>query len=57
MNSTARDDLPDEPVELAKLARQLGYAGGDALLADCREATHATRELFDATFAVAAAVG
>jgi len=54
MNSTARDDLPEDPVELAKLARQLGYSSGAALLAECREATHATRELFDAAFATAA---
>ena len=39
MNSTARDDLPDDPRELAKLAGLLGYSSAEALLADCQRYT------------------
>src|SRR5262249_32276541 len=39
MSTTARDDLPDEPRELAKLAGLLGYANADGLLADCQRYT------------------
>ena len=35
MNSTARDQLPQDPVELTKLANLLHYPGSDELLNDC----------------------
>src|SRR6185369_16278244 len=35
MSTTARDDLPEEPRELAKLAGLLGYSSAEGLLADC----------------------
>jgi glutamate-ammonia-ligase adenylyltransferase len=47
MNSTARDDLPDHPDELAKLAKSLHYAESSALVADCEQFTTRNRELFD----------
>ena len=47
MNSTARDQLPDDPLELTKLARLLRYAGGDALLADYETATREIRRRFE----------
>ena len=52
MSTTARDDLPDDPRELAKLANLLGYDSGEALLEDCRDTTAEIRRrcerLFDA---------
>jgi glutamate-ammonia-ligase adenylyltransferase len=54
MNATARDDLPDDPVELAKLARQLGYAESQSLLADCERVSLETRARFDRLFDAAA---
>ncbi len=53
MNSTARDDLPTDEVELAKLARALGYASGQSLLAQCRKCMAGTRERFERYFAAA----
>jgi glutamate-ammonia-ligase adenylyltransferase len=47
INSTARDKLPDDPTELAKLAHLLRYPDGEALLADYEQATQNTRRLFD----------
>ena len=47
MNTTARDDLPDQPQELEKLARHLGFASGEALVSRCRETMRHNRELFD----------
>ncbi len=43
MSPTARDNLPDDPRELAKLAGLLGYENGEALLEDCRETTTGIR--------------
>ncbi len=47
MNSAARDRLPQDPVELAKLAGLLRYPGSDALLADYDNATRQIRVRFD----------
>ena len=53
MSSTARDELPDEDAELAKLAQAIGYADGAALLADCQQLTRQNRRLFEELFAEA----
>jgi len=50
MNSTARDQLPQEPVELAKLARLLHYPSRDGLLVDYENATRQIRRCFDRIF-------
>jgi len=51
MSTTARDDLPDDPRELAKLAGLLRYESPSALLADCQRTTaeirRRTERLFD----------
>ncbi len=52
MSPTARDDLPDEPRELAKLAGLLGYADGEALLADCQRTTAEVRRRCERLFEV-----
>lgn len=46
-NSTARDKLPEDPIELAKLAYLLEYKSSDALLADYENVTRRVRERFD----------
>lgn len=51
MNTTARDDLPDSPGELDKLARGLGYADGESLVTECRRYTERNRECFERAFA------
>jgi hypothetical protein len=50
MNSTARDRLPQDPVELTKLAHLLHYPSGDALLADYESATREIRRRFARVF-------
>ncbi len=50
MNSTARDKLPDDPTELAKLAHLLRVPGSDAVLADFNRYTGETRARFDRIF-------
>ncbi len=50
MNFTARDQLPEGPTELAKLAHLLRCPGGDALLADFEKYTRQTRQRFDRIF-------
>lgn len=60
LNTTARDDLPDEPIDRAKLARFLGYEDRDALLADYEHTRERVRQCFDRLFVqqgAAAAVG
>ncbi len=52
MNTTARDDLPDEPSELAKLAGLLGYSGPEGLLADCQRYTKENRRRAERLFEV-----
>ena len=50
MNSNARDTLPDDPTELAKLARLLNYPDAAALLAECERVTHEIRSCFERIF-------
>jgi [glutamine synthetase] adenylyltransferase / [glutamine synthetase]-adenylyl-L-tyrosine phosphorylase len=50
MNSAARDRLPEDPTELAKLAHLLGVPSSDAVLADFDRYTRETRECFDRIF-------
>ncbi len=57
MNSTARDRLPQEPVELAKLANLLHYPGSEGLLTDYENATRQIRHRFDRIFDAEAARG
>jgi glutamate-ammonia-ligase adenylyltransferase len=47
MNTTARDDLPDQPQELEKLARGLGFTAAADLVSQCREFMRRNRELFE----------
>lgn len=51
MNPTARDTLPDDAAELAKLARVLGYEDSAGLLADVEGYTSRIRQRFDEIFA------
>jgi [glutamine synthetase] adenylyltransferase / [glutamine synthetase]-adenylyl-L-tyrosine phosphorylase len=50
MNSTARDQLPEDPVELTKLAHLLHYSSSEALLADFQDATRDIRRRFERLF-------
>ena len=50
MNSTARDRLPQDPVELTKLASLLHYPSSDGLLIDYENATRQIRHRFDRIF-------
>ncbi len=50
MNSTARDQLPSDPVELTKLAGLLRYPSGESLMTDYETATHDIRRRFDVLF-------
>lgn len=50
MNSTARDQLPQDPVELTKLANLLHYPSSDGLLTDYENATRQIRRRFDRIF-------
>lgn len=50
MNTTARDDLPENPVELAKLARGLGHADAQSLLNEYQSYTRRNRARFDQLF-------
>ncbi len=54
MSTTARNDLPDEPRELAKLARLLDYSTAAGLLADCRRVTAENRRRCQRLFQSAA---
>jgi glutamate-ammonia-ligase adenylyltransferase len=47
INSSARDRLPGDPVELSRLAGLLRYSGGDALLKDYETMTAEIRRRFD----------
>jgi glutamate-ammonia-ligase adenylyltransferase len=47
MSTTARDDLPDDPRELSKLAGLLGYASAENLLFDCDHYTRENRTYFE----------
>ncbi|MBN2580540.1 MAG: hypothetical protein JXB10_16265 [Pirellulales bacterium] len=50
INSTARDQLPQDPTELAKLARLLRYPGPAGLLRDYETATRQIRSRFEQIF-------
>ena len=50
MNVTARDRLPDDPIELAKLAHLLKRSSPGGLLADFERYTRETRRRFDRVF-------
>ncbi len=50
MNSAARDQLPQDPVELTKLANLLHYPSRDGLLMDYENATRQIRQRFDRIF-------
>jgi glutamate-ammonia-ligase adenylyltransferase len=50
MNSTARDQLPQDPVELYKLANLLHYPSSDGLLTDFENATRQIRRRFEEIF-------
>jgi [glutamine synthetase] adenylyltransferase / [glutamine synthetase]-adenylyl-L-tyrosine phosphorylase len=50
MNSTARDRLPQDPTELAKLAHILYYPGSDGLMMDFENATRQVRRRFEQIF-------
>ena len=51
MNTTARDELPDDPLELTCLARLMNYPNADALLADWRALCAENRRRFERIFA------
>jgi glutamate-ammonia-ligase adenylyltransferase len=53
MTPTARDDLPEDPIEQAKLARLLNYADAAALLADWQWLREENRRRFERIFASA----
>jgi glutamate-ammonia-ligase adenylyltransferase len=50
MSVTARDSLPNDPTELAKLAHLLGCPSGDAVVADFEKYTTQTRKRFERIF-------
>jgi glutamine synthetase adenylyltransferase len=50
MNCASRV-LPEDRIELAKLAHALGYADGDELAAECGKYLRRNRERFDAIIA------
>ena len=50
MNSTARDNLPDDPTELAKLARLLRYPTAEALLENYNCHAQQIRQRFNRVF-------
>jgi glutamine synthetase adenylyltransferase len=50
MNSTARDQLPHDAMELNKLAHLAHYSSGDALMCDYEKTTRQIRERFEAAF-------
>ena len=52
MSTTARDDLPDDPRELAKLAGLLKYPSAEGLLADCQRTTQEVRRRCERLFDV-----
>ena len=54
LNSTARDQLPQNPLELNKLAHLLRYSSGDALMGDYESTTRQIRERFNGAFDAAA---
>ena len=51
MSTTARDDLPEDARDLAKLAGLLRYDSPQALLADCQRYTAENRRRCERLFA------
>jgi glutamate-ammonia-ligase adenylyltransferase len=51
MNTTARHDLPEDPLDLEKLAYLLGVSTGEDLTAQCQSRMQRNRELFEKLFA------
>jgi glutamate-ammonia-ligase adenylyltransferase len=56
MNTSARHDLPDDPLELKKLAFLIGYENATKLLEDCVYFRQENRECFDRLFDQAALI-
>lgn len=54
LNTTARDDLPADPIELARLAHAMGGADGQQLAARCQQTKQHVRQRFEQLFALAA---
>jgi glutamate-ammonia-ligase adenylyltransferase len=54
MSTTARNDLPDDSRELAKLAGLLGYTSAEALMADCQRYTAENRRRCERLFEIMA---
>jgi len=54
MSTTARDDLPEDSRELAKLAGLLGYTSSTGLLDDCRRYTAENRRRAERLFGLVA---
>jgi len=50
MNTSARHDLPENRIEVAKLAYLLDYDDSATLLKECRQMTRETRRRFDEIF-------
>jgi glutamate-ammonia-ligase adenylyltransferase len=50
MSTTARDNLPDEPRELTKLAKLVGYEGTEGLMSDCQRYTAENRRRAERIF-------
>jgi glutamate-ammonia-ligase adenylyltransferase len=50
LHTGARDELPEDPAELAKLARGLGVPTAEGLLADCMKRTSEIRRRFETYF-------
>lgn len=53
MSTTARDDMPEDPGDLAKLAGLLGYESGGGLLKDFSDTTRENRARFERLFETA----
>ena len=51
MNTAARHDLPEDAVQLAKLAYLLNCAGPEQLVAECEQYTAEIRQRFEQLFA------
>jgi glutamate-ammonia-ligase adenylyltransferase len=47
VTNRASDELPDDPIGLAKLARRLGYESGEPFLADLADHTRRVRAVFE----------
>ena len=57
MHSDARDELPEDPIELKKLAQTLDYPSAEELLATCEQVMHNNRRLLERYCEISSAVG